>query len=141
MLSKTQLSQIFQEQKLCVHLLGKGSNIMTELFNTFKVMKFPDMIRLELCKFGTRVARKQIPKPIQLLMELRGGIKKHKYNTRKKEVPNVQKHKSPKFNTSFIHRGIIEYNALSRELTKMDKMPLFVKNLKREIIHAYQVQT
>ena len=57
MLTKSQLSEIFQQQKYCIHLLGKGKTKPTdELFASLKVMKFPDMIQLELCKFGAKVS-------------------------------------------------------------------------------------
>ena len=142
MLTKSQLSQIYQQQKLCLCLLGKGINKSTEeLFTSLRVMKFPDMIRMELCKFGTRVMWKLIPKPLKLIMVERGGVKKHRYNTRKKKVPNIQKHTSVQFNTSFICHSITEYSSLSNELSSITKMPSFVKKLKKEIMNTYQIQT
>ena len=56
MISKSQLSEIFQLQKNCIRLLAKGKNkSVDDLFATLKVIKFPDMIQSELCKFGAKV--------------------------------------------------------------------------------------
>ena len=96
---------------------------------------------MELCKFGTRVSWKTIPEPLQLLMVKRGGMKKHRYNTSKKEVPNVQKHTSVQFNTSFICCSITEYSLLSNKHSSVTKMPLFVKKLKKEVMDTYQIRT
>ena len=137
MLSKSQLSKIFKEQKQCLHLID-NSRGTGDPFGTHKVLKFPDMIKIELNKFGARVARKQIPKPIQQLMKLRGGAKSHRYNTRKKGVPNIQKHRSHLFNRSFLCRGIMEYNALPCRLTNIKKLQVLIKDLKRDIISTYE---
>ena len=138
MLFKSQLLQIFREQKQCLHLLNKDKKIReVELFKSLKVLKFTDMIKIKLSKFGAKVARKQIPIPIQQLMELRVGVKSHHYNTRRKGVPNVQKHRTPVFNRSFLCCGIVEYNALSLRLTSIKKLHILMKELKQDIISSY----
>ena len=139
MLSKSQSLQIFREQKQCLHLLNKDKKTgEAELFKALNVLKFPDMIKIELNKFGAKVARKQIPKPIQQLMELRGGVKSHRYNTRRKGVPNIQKHRTPLFNQSFLCCGTVEYNALSLRLTNIKKLHVLMKELKWDIISSYE---
>ena len=77
MISKSQLSDVFQLQKNCIQLLVKEKNKSEgDLFATLKVIKFPDMIQSELCKFGAKVSRKLIPEPLQQIMAKRGGKKK-----------------------------------------------------------------
>ena len=138
MLTKSQLMQIYKEQKQCLRLMTKDKRTSeTDVFKIHNALKFPDMIKIELGKFGAKVARKQIPKPIQQLMELRGGAKTHCYNTRKKGIPNVQKHKSPLFNKSFLCRGIVEYNNLKPRLLNIKKLPALIKEIKRNIISTY----
>ena len=87
MISKSQLSEIFQLQKNCIQLLEKRKN-KSDLFVTLKVIKFPNMMRNELCKFGAKVLRKLIPEPLQQIMAKKGGRKNHGYNTRSKNIPN-----------------------------------------------------
>ena len=138
MLTKSQLMQIYKEQKQCLHLMTKDKRTReTDVFKIHNALKFPDMIKIELGKFGAKVARKQIPKPIQQLMKLRGGAKTHRYNMRKKGIPNVQKHKLPLFNRSFLCRGIVEYNNLAPRLSNIKKLPALIKEIKRDIISTY----
>ena len=138
MISKFQLSEIFQLQKNCIRLLVKGKNKSEEdLFATLKVIKFPDMIRSELCKFGAKVSGKLIPEPLQQIMAKRGGRKNHRYNTRSKNIPNVQKHTTTQFNTSFICRSVTEYMQLPMELNSIHKISVFTKKLKSKILNSY----
>ena len=109
----------------------------TDVFKIHNALKFPDMIKIELGKFGAKVVGKQIPKPIQQLMKLRGGAKTRRYNTRKKGILNVQKHKSSLFNRSFLCRGIVEYNNLTPRLSNIKKPPALIKEIKRDIISTY----
>ena len=140
MISKSQLSEIFQLQKNCIQLLGKRKNKSdVDLFATLKVIKFPGMIRSELCKFGAKVSRKLIPEPLQQIMAKRGGQKNHGYNTRTKNIPNVQKHTTTQFNTSFICHSVAEYMQLSMEFNSIQKIPVFVKKLKSKILNSYQI--
>ena len=138
MLTKSQLMQIYKEQKQCLHLMTNDKRRReTDVFKIHNALKFSDMIKIELSKFGAKVARRQIPKPIQQLMKLRGGAKTHHYNMRKKGIPNVQKHKSPLFNRSFLCRGIVEYFNLTPRLLNIKKLPTLIKEIKRDIISTY----
>ena len=70
------------------------------------------MIQLELIKFGYKITKNQQPLPLQELMNARGGKKTHRYPTRGKNVPNIQKHTSEIFNKSFIHRSMSEFSMM-----------------------------
>ena len=70
-------------------------------------------------------------------MKLRGGEKKHHYNMRRKEIPNVQKHRSLSFNKSFLCCGIVEYNNLTPKHINTKKLPTLIKEIKRNIIDTY----
>ena len=70
------------------------------------------MIQLELIKFGYKIMKNQQPLPLRELMNARGEKKFHRYPTRGKSVPNIQKHTSEIFNKSFIHRSMSEFSML-----------------------------
>ena len=70
------------------------------------------MIQLELIKFGYKITKNQQPLPLQELMNARGGKKIHRYPTRGKSVPNIQKHTSEIFNKSFICRSMSEFSMM-----------------------------
>ena len=138
MLTKSQLTQIYKEQKQCLHLMTNDKRTReTDVFKIHNALKFSDMIKIELSKFGAKVVRRLIPKPIQQLMKLRGGAKTHRYNMRKKGIPNVQKHKSLLFNRSFLCHGIVEYFNLAPRLLNIKKLPTLIKEIKRDIISTY----
>ena len=105
MIGKSQMNEIFTFQKHCVWLMSKDKiSSIDQLFQKHRVIKFPDMIQMELCKFGFKLASNEPPEPLKVLMESRGGKKAHKYNTRSKHVPNIHMH-----NTSFLHKSMAEY--------------------------------
>ena len=136
MLTKSQIKQLQKEQKQCLNLMTKDKEV-NNVFKKHNVLKFTDIVKIELCKFGARVARQQIPKPIQQIMKLRGGEKRHRYNTRRKGIPNVQKHRSLSFNKSFLCCRIVEYNNLTPKQINTKKLPTFMKEIKRNIIDTY----
>ena len=49
-------------------------------------------------------------------------------------LPNVQSHKSPQFNNSFMCQGLKEYGKLSQWAKDMSSLKGFVKQLKRDIL-------
>ena len=68
MINKSQLKEIYNLQKQCVRLLSKDKSATTEsLLRKYNVVKFPDMIKMELCKFGFKLPC-VIPFPIIVLL-------------------------------------------------------------------------
>ena len=74
------------------------------------------MVDLELTKFGYKISNSILPKPLLDMLNAMGGKKKHQYPTRNKQTPNIQKHSSTQFNTSFVCQGIHLYSLLPSEL-------------------------
>ena len=75
-----------------------------------------------------------LPDPLIKPTHDRGGQKIHRYNTRNKHLPNVQSHKNPQFNNSFMCQGLKEYGKLSQQVKDMSSLNGFVKQLKRDIL-------
>ena len=75
MISKSKQDEIFNQQKQCVHIIAnKKANLpVDQLFKQLKIVKFPDMIKIELCKFGHQTSNKLIPKPLQDIIESKAG--------------------------------------------------------------------
>ena len=88
------------------------------------------MIQMELCKYGYKITKKLLPKPLIRLAHDRGGKKVHRYDTRNKYMPNVQLHKSPQFNNSFVCQGIKEFRKLPQSMKDIASLNGFVKQLK-----------
>ena len=68
-ISKAQIKEVYDLQKQCMRLLSKDKDTPTDhLFKEQRVIKFLDMIKMELCKFRYNISKKIIPKPLQDLM-------------------------------------------------------------------------
>ena len=63
-----------------------------------------------------------------------GGKETHKYETRNKHIPNVQTHKSPLYNNSFMCRGIQEFGKLPQNIKNSTTLKGFVRQLKSELL-------
>ena len=138
MLSKLQISEISQLQQKCIHhMMIRNIIPVDDIYIKLKLLKFSDMIKIELCKFGARISNNLLPKPIQELMIKRGGKKTHGYETRNKHIPNTQKHSTTRFNISFMHRGIAEYSKLTLDLKSIMNILMLSTKLKTIIISSY----
>ena len=71
-------------------------------------------------------------------MNAHGGKEKDHYEIRNKEVPNVQKHSNSLFDSSFLCKGIVNYNGLTikeksaksvKALTKLLQNRFLVHNI------------
>ena len=131
MISKGNMNELLRIQKQCLCYmcnLGQSASLEKE-YPKRGIIKFLDMMRIELCKLGHKITINQVPKPLRSIMEKRGGKKLHKYNTRHKDTPNVQSHSSTIFNQSYICRSVVEYNKLPNNIKELPYSS-FMKGLK-----------
>ena len=108
---KNELTDLIKIQNQCLKLISPKAD-SKDLYKNLRILKLTDMIQLELIKFGYKITKNQQPLPLQKLMDDRGGKKIHRYPTRGKSVPNIQKHASEIFNKSFICRSISEFSMM-----------------------------
>ena len=139
MASKKALKDLTSIQDSCVHLVskvGKDTNVMM-LYNKQQLIWLPDLIKLELAKYGHRQTTKDYPASLRQIANANGGTKKHHYPTRSKNTPNIQAHIVHQFNISYLCKGIVVYSKLLTEIKKCVTLFGFTKNLKRKYIEAY----
>ena len=131
MLSKSNMNKLFRLQKQCLCYVCKlkSCDSLDNKLKDKQFIKFPDMIKIELCKFGHRLTNKTLPKPLKDLMDQRGRKKQHRYNTRCKSTPNVQLYQSMLFNQSFLCKSITEFNKLPMNV-RSSQATSFTKKLK-----------
>ena len=138
MLSKSQVLEISQLQQKCIrHMIRRNSIPVDDIFKKLKLLKFSDMIKIELCKSGARISNNLLPKPIQEFMIKRGGKKTHGYETRNKHIPNTQKHATTHFNISLMRCGIAEYSNLTLDLKSIKNILMLSTKLKNITISSY----
>ena len=88
------------------------------------------MIQFNLCKLGQQMTHKLLPQPLQNILNADGGKKTHRYPTRNKYTPNIQKHQCSIFSQSFLCQGIKEFVKLNDNL-KWENNPFrFARQLK-----------
>ena len=133
MTSNALLKELSKLQSQCVEMIVRTRP--TDIFNAMRqlnILPLNRMIQLNLCKLGHQMTHKLLPQPLQNILNADGGKKTHKYPTRNKHTPNIQKHQSIMFNWSFLCQSTKEFIKLNDTL-KQEKYPnRFVKLLKKQ---------
>ena len=139
MTSQSQINELYLAQKSCLkHMFNKPKTYNTDrLFRELDLLKLQDIITLEQCKLGYKLVNNKIPNPIKKLMQQKGGKKKHRYNTRNKNLPNIQKHQSKSFNTSYLCKGITNFTKLPTDVKNSKTLKSFTRQVKRILICKY----
>ena len=94
MVDKGQIRKLRTAQNACVRLLSNNrlKKPIADIYKEHKILTIDQIIRIEHCKYGHYITHQKLPKPIQDIINVNGGKKNHKYETRHKATPNVQKH-------------------------------------------------
>ena len=131
MMTKTSKNELKKLQKACICLVNKKKkNAPTnELFIRNRLLKFSEMIDIELLKFGYMLSRRCLPNPIDKIMNEKGRLKTHPYPTRNKRIPNVQRHNDQSFNSSYLCKGVTLFMNSGKPIKD-------ASSLKRMIIEA-----
>ena len=139
MLSAAQTENLFKQQKQCMRILGnrKLRENVESVFKELNVLKFPDMVQLEMCKLGYQLKSKELPIPLIDDFNTCGGCKTHRYPTRHKDLPNIQIHHGTLINRSFICKGVSTFSKLSLEIQRKKTKSLFTQYVSSHIIKQY----
>ena len=126
-------------QKACVRLVyKKKKNTPTAyLFKTAKILTIDDMIKLELLKFGYKLSKEEMPKPIRDIMNKNRGLKKHRYPTRYKKIQNIQAHTSSKYNHSFLCKGVSTLLAANKSIKEAPSYRSMIRTAKADLLSKY----
>ena len=131
MLSSSFLKELSKLQTHCIELIA--SRRLTDALTTMRqlnILPLKSMIRFNLCKLGQQMTHQLLPKPLQDIINADGGKKTHRYPTRNKFTPNIQKHQCTIFNRSFLCQGIKEFVKLKDNLKQEHNPYRFAKQLK-----------
>ena len=117
MLSASQLSDLQKAQDECINMVAGSRSYDLKQLHVFSVNQ---LIQNSLCKMGHKVSHCYLPDPLLKFFNMHGGQKVHRYPTRNKHIPNVQRHQDIKFNKSFLCRSIQEFGCL-QDYLKQEK--------------------
>ena len=120
-----------------MHIFTVASNILG-LLKRHRLPKVEDIVELELGKFGYKLGKNLLPKPLKTIMESKGGIKSHRYPTRNKQITNIQRHYSAVFNHSYMCRSLVIYSQTSQHIHSKKSVKSFAKTFKEEKLKTYK---
>ena len=134
MITSTQHKELRKVQEECINLISKGST--GETANTIGILSLEKMIQFNLCQLGYKLSHSMLPVPLHKIFDASGGKKSHRYPTRNKSTPNIQKHHCSSFNKSFLCQSIKTYSQLSESLKREPNLTRFVKGMKKHLLSS-----
>ena len=124
-------------QNSCVRLIKPNSD-MTSLYRSLGILKIPQIIELENCKFGYKYKKISLPSRIQQLVSCdqnnKSLSKTHKYETRNKTLPKKPRGVYKQYSNSFLCKWIDDYSALPREIKNSKTLAQFANTCKKILI-------
>ena len=133
MINSTAVNKLQKLQNNCMKLVFNKMPTWTEL-NKKGILSIKQLIKLELLKTGYKLHHKLLPTPIiNCFVNDHSGkslIKKHKYGTRNKAIPNNPKPRTKLYQSSFLCKSISEYSSLLVATTSYKNFNQFVSKCK-----------
>ena len=137
LLTARQTNTIFKLQKKAVRLIDNADfqAPSSPLFKKYKILKFHDLIKLELLKFGYNHSIKNLPKPILNLFTL--NAMNHNYNTRNRNFARVDTHRSKLFHNSFLAQVPITWQNAINHYRQSPSIDSLIKKFKKLTLESY----
>ena len=104
------------------------------IFKKLNTLSFKEMLTIEVSKLGYKIHNKLLPPLLVRLSDSHGGKKSHRYPTRNKDLPNVQRHVCSKFNNSFMCTSITAYMKLPGITKKSPSLKSFILKFKNDTL-------
>ena len=139
MTSHKLIKELTTIQDACIQIVCKVPKRTTALplYKKMQILRLPEMIVLELAKYGFKISHLQYSAKIHDIANTNGGLKQHRYLTRHKNIPNIQKHTTTEFNSSYLCKGIKIYNNLSSKLKSIHNLKVFTREMKNYLLSKY----
>ena len=132
-LSKQLVQKLSNAQRTAVALIDPSKST-EELFSKHQILKFNDLIHLELCKLSYKLCHNLLPKRLADNMvrdHKQSSIEKHyQYSTRSKKIPNLLHVVSTKYRSSFLYNSIKYYGELNHNVRQSNNLRAFMKSCK-----------
>ena len=137
MITKKLEKTLYKIQTDCLKIMCNTKNTTTqnELYLEVAIIPFPLLVKQELIKLGYKLCKNLLPTPINTIYK-KDGSKSHKYDTRRKEIPIIQKHTNTHFNKSFLCKSLTYYSKLPGIMREIDHFGKFKKELKTYLINS-----
>ena len=139
MATKKSIEELSCLQDACIRVVCKKSKCcnVVPLYRKLNTLCLNELITLELAKYGYKISHKLYPAKVHENAEAHGGLKQHRYPTRYKNTPNIQKHTTIEFNHSILCKGLTVYNGLPVRLKEQPTLKRFTKEVKKHLMSTY----
>ena len=136
MIPNASLSKLQKIQNKCFKLIfGKESTI--ENFHSSKILRVCDMVKLANLKLGHKVQYSHLP--VRILSSCNTDnkelnlLKRHRYPTRNKGIPNLPRTDCVHYRQSFLYQSTLIYQKLPLSIKSITNEKLFVSKCKNLI--------
>lgn len=114
----------------------KGNRNINNAYKSLGLLKFNNIIDLELGKLTFRLKTGSLPDPVQNLFLTEETIH-NTYNTRNRGIPNIIRHKTKQFNNSFLVRSYTNWTKIDMDIKSSKHIHHFKKQFKKYFIFNY----
>ena len=135
LINKNQRKRIQKLQMDCLKLLNnRHNNHMTDIYQQHKILPFNTLIKQELIKLGYSISTNNAPSPI-IKIYRNEEKRRHRYPTRRKNIPTIKKHHDTLYNRSFLCKSLVFYSGLPTKLRDLRNYELFKRKLKEYLLN------
>jgi hypothetical protein len=106
------------------------------LYKRNNILMLPDLIDLETLKLMYRCVNDNLPREIKLLFN-NTVTDERRYNTRNRNVPIMNRHRTNIYNKSFLCQSIMKWNLLPHEIKTSINMSNFCKKYIKQKLSTY----
>ena len=137
MLRREQIQKLLKLQNKCLgYITNRKINMST--YQELKILKIPEIIKLQNLKLGYRVQHSELPQPIlEACMadsNNKSLVKKHEYNTRHKTELNHPVPNNKWYKESFLVKSIILYQSLPCKIRSIQHFQSYVSSCKTHLL-------
>ena len=137
MINKSQQTRLQKLQNQALKLVNPSSDVR-EIADQHKILRINDLIHLENYKIWYKHHNKQLPKNLQDVMRTNHKYvdlqKTHQYSTRNKKEINLPPADTQTYRSSFLFKGLRDYQLLPAEIKSEKRENKFVTRCKEYLI-------
>ena len=137
MVRVSHINKLIKIQNRCVSQINPAACI-AEIYSTQHLLNLHQIIRLEQSKLGFKLCNNMLPPRVSKEMltdqNSKSIVKAHKYETRKKNIPNRLNTRDQLYMSSFLYQAPLAYSNLPDKLRSIENYHRFVKECKQHLL-------
>ena len=137
MVRVSHINKLIKIQNRCVSQINPAACI-SDIYSTQHLLNLHQIIRLEQSKLGFKLCNNMLPPCVSNEMltdqNSKSIVKAHKYETRKKNIPNWPNTRDQLYMSSFLYQAPLAYSNLPDKLRAIENYHRFVKECKQHLL-------